>query len=96
MKFNFQDVMFFLPMIAIIYFMIFLPKKKEQQAAQKMLESLKKGDRVLTHSGMYGEVYAIKEHMITLKFHDGVRIDFSKSAISRAVEEKEKEEAKAV
>ncbi len=89
MKFNIQDLMFFLPMIAIIYFMIFLPKKKEQQALDKMLGSLKKGDRVLTNSGMYGEIAAIKDNIITLKFYDGVRIDFSKSAISRAVEEKE-------
>ena len=88
MKFNLQDVMFFVPMIAIIYFMIFLPKKKEQQALTKMLESLKKGDRVLTHSGMYGEIASIKDDVITLKFHDGVRIDFNKTAISRAVEEK--------
>jgi preprotein translocase subunit YajC len=83
-----QDVMFFLPMIAIMYFMIFLPKKKEQQAFAKMIESLKKGDRVLTHSGMYGEVVSIKDDIVTLKFHDGVRIDFNKSAISKAVEEK--------
>jgi preprotein translocase subunit YajC len=88
MKFNMQDLMFFLPMIAIIYFMIFLPKKKEQQAFNKMIESLKKGDRVLTHSGMYGEVAAIKDDIVTLKFHDGVRIDFNKTAISRGVEEK--------
>jgi preprotein translocase subunit YajC len=88
MNFNVQDLMFFLPMIAIIYFMIFLPKKKEQQALNKMMESLKKGDRVLTNSGMYGEVSAIKDNIITLKFHDGVRIDFSKTAIARAVEEK--------
>lgn len=88
MNFNVQDLMFFLPMIAIIYFMIFLPKKKEQQALNKMMESLKKGDRVLTNSGMYGEVAAIKDNIITLKFYDGVRIDFSKTAISRAVEEK--------
>ena len=93
MKFNVQDLMFFLPMIAIIYFMIFLPKKKEQQAMTKMLESLKKGDRVLTNSGMYGEISAIRDNIITLKFHDGVRIDFSKSAISRAVEEKEETKA---
>ena len=59
MNFNVQDLMFFLPMIAIIYFMIFLPKKKEQQALTKMLRIPKKGDRVLTHSGMYGEVTAI-------------------------------------
>lgn len=88
MNFNVQDLMFFLPMIAIIYFMIFLPKKKEQQALNKMMESLKKGDRVLTNSGMYGEVAAIKDNIITLKFYDGVRIDFSKTAISRAIEEK--------
>jgi preprotein translocase subunit YajC len=93
MKFNVQDLMFFLPMIAIIYFMIFLPKKKEQQALTKMLGSLKKGDRVLTNSGMYGEIAAIKDNIITLKFYDGVRIDFIKTAITRAVEEKE--EAKA-
>ena len=68
MNFNVQDLMFFLPMIAIIYFMIFLPKKKEQQALNKMMESLKKGDRVLTNSGMYGEVAAIKDNIITLKF----------------------------
>ncbi|MDB5104844.1 MAG: preprotein translocase subunit YajC [Fibrobacteres bacterium] len=92
MKFAPTDLMFILPMIAIIYFMIFLPKKKEQQALDKMFGSLKKGDRVLTHSGMYGEVAAIKDNVITLKF-DGVRIDFNKSAISKAVEEKE--EAKA-
>lgn len=93
MKFNVQDLMFFLPMIAIIYFMIFLPKKKEQQALTKMMDSLKKGDRVLTNAGMYGEIAAIKDNIVTLKFHDGVRIDFSKSSISRAVTETE--EAKA-
>src|SRR6187549_1127528 len=61
MKFNVQDLMFFLPMIAIIYFMIFLPKKREAQALEKMLGGLKKGDKVLTHSGMFGEVAAIKD-----------------------------------
>lgn len=77
----------FIPMALIIYFMIFLPKKKEQQAANKMISSLKKGDRVLTHSGMYGEVYAIKDNVITLKFSENVRIDFTKEAIKMAANE---------
>jgi preprotein translocase subunit YajC len=89
MKFNIQDLMLFLPMIAIIYFTMFLPKKREQQALDKMLKELKKGDRVLTHSGMYGDVFSIKDDLITLKFHDGVLIDFNKTAISRAVTEKD-------
>lgn len=93
MNFNIQDLMFFLPMIAIIYFMIFLPKKREAQALEKMLGGLKKGDKVLTHSGMYGEVASIKDKVVTLKFHENVRIDFASSAISRTITEKE--EAKA-
>lgn len=88
MKFHAPDLLFFALMIGVIYFMIFLPKKKEQQTFQKMIQSLKKGDRVMTHSGMYGEVAAIQDEIVTLKFHDGVRIDFNKTAISKAVGEK--------
>ncbi len=86
MNFDFKDLLFFGPMILIIYFMIFLPKKKEQQNLDKMLAALKKGDRVLTNSGMYGEVASIKDNIVTLKFYDGMRIDFAKSAIAKAVE----------
>lgn len=88
MKFDPTQILFFALMIGILYFMIFLPKKKEQQAFAKMIQSLKKGDRVMTQSGMYGEVASIQGDIVTLKFHDGVRIDFNKTAISKAVEEK--------
>ncbi len=88
MKFDPTQILFFALMIGILYFMIFLPKKKEQQAFAKMIQSLKKGDRVLTQSGMYGEVSSLQGDIVTLKFHDGVRIDFNKTAISKAVEEK--------
>lgn len=88
MKIDPTQLLFFALMIGILYFMIFLPKKKEQQAFAKMIQSLKKGDRVMTQSGMYGEVSAIQGDIVTLKFHDGVRIDFNKTAISKAIEEK--------
>jgi preprotein translocase subunit YajC len=94
MKFHAPDLMFFVLMIGVVYFMIFLPKRREQQTFNKMIQSLKKGDRVLTNSGMYGEVAAINDDIVTLKFHDGVRIDFNKSAISKAVVDKVEAEAK--
>lgn len=83
--FNTTDLLFFLPMILIMYFLIFLPKRREQQATNKMLAELKKGDKVLTHAGMIGEVAGIKDNVVTLKFHDGVRIDFSKTAIQKVM-----------
>ncbi len=93
MHFGTSDMMFLAAMAAIMYFMFFLPQKKKQQALQKMLSELKKGDRVLTNSGMYGEVFAVKDNVITLKFHDNVRIDFDKSAISQPLTAKRDEKA---
>lgn len=87
MKFGAPDLMFLLATILIMYFLFFMPQRKKQQALAKMLSSLKRGDRVLTNSGMYGEVYAVKENTITLEF-SGTRIDFDKSAISTVVVEK--------
>lgn len=88
MNFDFKELLFFAPMIFIIYFMIFLPRRKEQQATVKMLGALKKGDKVVTHSGMYGEIAGIKDNTITLKFSDSVKIDFTKEAIKMAITEK--------
>ncbi len=87
MKFGTPDLIFLLATILIMYFLFFLPQRKKQQALAKMMSSLKRGDRVLTTSGMYGEIYAIKDNIITLEF-SGTRIDFDKSAISTVVVEK--------
>ena len=87
MKCGTPDLIFLLATILIMYFLFFLPQRKKQQALAKMMSSLKRGDRVLTTSGMYGEIYAIKDNIITLEF-SGTRIDFDKSAISTVVVEK--------
>jgi preprotein translocase subunit YajC len=84
-KFGTMDLVFLLATILIMYFLFFLPQRRKQQALNKMLGSLKRGDRVLTTSGMYGEVYAVKDSLITLEFNGGARIDFDKSAIAQAV-----------
>jgi preprotein translocase subunit YajC len=95
MGFDIKDLLFFAPMILIMYFLIFLPKKKEQQAMTKMLAAMKKGDKVLTNSGMYGEVFALKDGgLVTLRFHDNVKIDFASTSITRILTEKDKETEK--
>ena len=95
MGFGAVDLLFLLGMVVIMYFLFFLPQKRKQQAMTKMLTALKKGDRVMTQSGMYGEVSSIKDNVVTLRFHDNVRIDFDKSAISQAIAEKKEEKVEA-
>jgi preprotein translocase subunit YajC len=82
--FNTTDLLFILPMILIMYFLIFLPKKREQQALNKMLSELKKGDKVLTQAGIIGEVTGMKDNVVTLRISsDGSKADFLKTTIQK-------------
>ena len=78
---------------AIFYFLLLAPMRKRQKAAQKMLEALKRGDRVVTNGGLYGEVAAVEGGVVHLKIADGVKVRVAKSAIS-GLESPEQEVAK--
>ncbi len=62
--------------------MLYRPQKQEQQKRQRMLDSLKKGDKVVTIGGMFGVITAISEKKVTLKLAEDVEVDFARSAIS--------------
>jgi preprotein translocase subunit YajC len=75
--------------IVVFYFLVIRPQNKKKKDAQKMLESVKKGDRVVTIGGMHGYVDSVKEDAVVLKVDDNVKVKFSKSAISQVLERKE-------
>ena len=54
-------------MAVMVYFMIIRPQQKQQKERQELLDSLKKGDRVVTIGGIYGELTNLKEDYVTLK-----------------------------
>ena len=66
----------------IFYFLIIRPQNKKQKDAQKMIEAVKKGDKVVTAGGIHATVYTVKEKTVILKVDDNVKLEFSKSAIS--------------
>ena len=65
---------------AIIYFFMIRPNKKRMAEYQKILESVKVGDRVLA-AGIYGKVKKIGEKTLDLEIAKGVVIEVSKNAI---------------
>lgn len=82
---------FLLPMILIfvvMYFLIFRPQAKKQKEHQKMVESIKKGDKVVTAGGIHGTVSGIKEKEKTLlvKIDDNVKIEVSRASIAKKLE----------
>jgi preprotein translocase subunit YajC len=72
-------------MFAIFYFLLLRPQQKQKQERERMLSAMKRGDRVVTTSGMHGTVTALSEHTVTLRVADQVKLEFDRSAIGRVV-----------
>ncbi len=69
-------------MIAIMYFLIFRPQQKKAKEEQSMRDNLKKGDRVITSSGMFGRITSLDENRVTLEIADKVRIKILRGNIA--------------
>jgi len=66
----------------IFYLLLILPMRKRQRALQALLANLKKGDRVVTSGGVYGEIVAINGTSVVLKIADNVKVKVARSAIT--------------
>src|SRR6266567_2673638 len=76
---------FFVPFIfifIIMYFVMFRPQKKRQEQQQKLIASLKTGDRVVTNGGIHGLISNVKETTVIVKVADNVKIELEKSAVT--------------
>jgi len=78
---------FFVPLIFIfiMYFVMLRPQKKRQQEQQRLISSLKTGDRVVTNAGIHGLISNVKEATVIVKVADNVKIEMEKSAIANVV-----------
>lgn len=68
-------------MIAIFYFLLIRPQQKQQKETQKMRDSLKRGDRVITNGGMYGTVTGLDDTTVTLEIAEKTKVKFLRSAV---------------
>ncbi len=75
---------------AIMYFLIIRPQNKRQKEQQKMLDALKKGDRVVTIGGIRGTIVGMKDDSVLLKVDDNTKLEFSRSSVSGLLEKKGK------
>ncbi|HEY3425441.1 MAG TPA: preprotein translocase subunit YajC, partial [Negativicutes bacterium] len=65
-----QTLMAYGPIVlmgVVFYFLLYRPQKKEQQRRAEMLNSLKKGDRIISLGGVHGTITAITDKIVTVK-----------------------------
>jgi preprotein translocase subunit YajC len=75
----------FVPIIlifVIFYFLLIRPQQKRQKEHRNMVESLKKGDQVVTAGGIHGTVTSVAENLATVEIAQNVKIKVTKSSIA--------------
>ena len=78
-----------MPMVivmAIFYFIVLRPESRRRKDLQSAIDSLKKGDKVITQGGVYGDVAGVEAGTVILKIADGVKIKVAKSGIAGLAE----------
>ncbi len=70
----------------VMYFFMIRPQQKREKTRQKMISELKKGDRVVTNSGIIGSIWGIKDTIIVLKVDEDVKLEVLKTAIASRIE----------
>lgn len=72
-------------MVVAFYFLLIRPQRKRAQAQQKLLAEMQPGERVLTHSGIFGTLVSVGPKQSVIEVSPGVEFTVLKQAISRVV-----------
>ncbi len=68
--------------IAIFYFMIIRPQQKRTKERDKLLDSIKKGDKIITAGGMHGTVIGLEDKTVLIQIADNVKVKLERSSVS--------------
>jgi preprotein translocase subunit YajC len=68
-------------MLLIFYVLVLLPMRRRQKKVREFQAALKVGDRVITTSGIYGQITKLTDASVQLQIADRVRIEVARAAI---------------
>ena len=73
---------YMIALIAIFYFLLYRPQKAAQKRRLSMLDTLEKGNKVMTIGGIYGTIVGLEEKVIKLKIAENTVIEVSRASIN--------------
>lgn len=77
----------FIFLIAVMYFVIIRPQQQQAKKHQEMVNSLQKGDKVVTNGGLIVEIKKVEETFFAVKFNNDVEGRLVKDAVMRKYED---------
>ena len=81
-----EQMMPFIFIFLLFYFLLIRPAQKRQKKHQTLVNQLKKGDSVITSSGILGTIYGLTDSFVTLEIANNVRIRVLRAQISSLAE----------
>lgn len=84
-----QSIILFGLIFVIFYFMIIRPQQKRQKDRQKMIEALKKGDKIVTTGGIHGTIAGIDDKTLLIQIADNVKIKVERGSVTTVAKEAE-------
>lgn len=72
----------FLLIFVVMYFLMIRPQQKRAAAHQKAIGEMKRGDRVVTNSGLIGTITRVREHEFLIEIAENVQVTVVKQAVA--------------
>jgi preprotein translocase subunit YajC len=73
-------------MVAIFYFLVFMPMRRQQRNQKEMIKSLQNGQTVLTSGGLIGTIVAVNDDTLILRIKpDNLKIQVARSSVTSLV-----------
>jgi len=83
----------FVLIFVIMYFLLIRPQQKKQKEHREMIQSLKKGDRVITGGGIHGRITGMDDTTFTVEIADKVRVKINRGNVAAMVQSGPKDQA---
>ncbi len=69
-------------LFAVFYFLLIRPQQKRQKEHKSMVETLSKGDEVVTNGGLLGKVTKVGDSFVTVEVADGLQVRIQRMAVA--------------
>jgi preprotein translocase subunit YajC len=80
---SFGPILTFVAMVAIFYFLVFMPMRRQQKNQKALLKSLQNGQTVQTSGGIIGTIVTVNDDTLILRIKpDNLKIQVARSAVT--------------
>jgi preprotein translocase subunit YajC len=84
---GYSTIIMIILMFVLFYFLLIRPNQKRQKQRQQMINSLQKGDKVVTIGGLHGTIHDLDDTTVVVKVSENVKLTFDRQAVNAVIKD---------